>query len=298
MATPKRRFLITGASGQLGSYLVRELQRQELPFVAWSRSPKTTVLGADCHGVDIRDRDAVHAAFAAADPGIIIHAAAMSGVNECFQDSAGARQTNTNGTRFLSDLAAEHAVRMLYVSTDLVFDGRHGFYRETDCPTPLSVYGHTKAAAERAVLDHPHQLVARVSLLFGPPLHQRPSFFAEQIQAIQAGRPVTLFEDEWRTPISLQVAAQGLILAARSAMNGILHLGGPERMSRWEMGQRLARLLGEGRADLRAASRDDFPATEPRPRDTSLNSDLWQMTFPDFSRPAYEQALTDMGVLA
>jgi dTDP-4-dehydrorhamnose reductase len=296
MAASASKYLVTGASGQLGSYLVQALQRQQLPIVAWSRQPNTSVLGVPCESVDIRERDLVRAAFERARPDVVIHAAAMSGVGDCFRDPAGARQTNTNGTRFLADLADKHGIRILYVSTDLVFDGRHRDYRETDCPTPLSVYGQTKATAEREVLNQPNHVVVRVSLLFGPAINGRTSFFDQQIQAVRNGTPMTLFNDEWRTPVSLAQAAEGLITAAQSDVSGILHLGGSERMTRLEMGQRLARFLGRSEEIFQSASREDFPTSEPRPRDTSLNSGVWQATFPEFPRPAYEQALREMGV--
>jgi dTDP-4-dehydrorhamnose reductase len=225
MAASASKYLVTGASGQLGSYLVQALQRQQLPIVAWSRQPNTSVLGVPCESVDIRERDLVRAAFERARPDVVIHAAAMSGVGDCFRDPAGARQTNTNGTRFLADLADKHGIRILYVSTDLVFDGRHRDYRETDCPTPLSVYGQTKATAEREVLSQPNHVVVRVSLLFGPAINGRTSFFDQQIQAVRNGTPMTLFNDEWRTPVSLAQAAEGLITAAQSDVSGILHLG-------------------------------------------------------------------------
>ena len=136
----------------------------------------------------------------------------------------------------------------VYVSTDLVFDGEKPWYTEIDCPTPLSVYGQSKATAERAVLDHARDLVLRISLLFGPAINGRPSFFEQQIQAVKNGTPCKLFSDEWRTPISLQCAAEGLLRLAAADVTGILHLGGPQRMSRLEMGQRLAQFLGRDEA--------------------------------------------------
>ena len=141
------------------------------------------------------------------------------------------------------------------------------------------------------MLNHRQHLVLRLGLLFGPSINGRPSFFQQQIQAMGDGTPCDLFEDEWRTPLALQVAARGILLAATSEVSGILHLGGAERISRLDMGRRLARARGQDERLCRAASRADVTSAEPRPRDTSLCSDLWDRTFRGFERPGYEDSL-------
>jgi len=288
------RVLVTGASGQLGSYVLHELGARDWPAVGWSGRADVELFGFRCQPVDLRDTDQVIDAFRAADPDFIIHAAAMSGVGDCFRDPDQARQVNSTGTRLLADLAEQRAARLVHVSTDLVFDGEKAPYTETDCPTPLSVYGQTKATAERAVLDHPRHLVLRASLLFGPSINGRPSFFQQQLDAINGGMPCRLFQDEWRTPLSLDTAARGLLDVLDAEVTGILHLGGPERLSRLEMGQRLAAHLGRDASVIQAVNRKDVSAAEPRPRDTSLDSQRWCALFPECEYAGYEAALRRM----
>ena len=296
MADALGRILVTGASGQLGSYLLRALRSEQPTVTAWSRRPNVELSGFSCQSVDLCEVDEVVAAFRAAKPDVVIHAGAMSGVGDCFRNPTQARRTNTTATRLLAELAQRQAARFIYVSTDLVFNGTKQSYTETDCPVPLSVYGQTKAAAERAVLDHPQHLVLRISLLFGPSINDRPSFFQQQIQSLHDSTPCTLFKDEWRTPLSLDVAAQGLLAAAASEASGLLHLGGRERMSRLEMGQRLAQVMGKDQQLCQSACRDDVPAAETRPCDTSLNSERWDQTITNFERPSYEESLRAMGL--
>ncbi len=288
------RILVTGASGQLGSYLLHELRANDLSATAWSRRPNVELFGYRCQSVDLCEVDQVVAAFRSAQPDVVIHTAAMSGVADCFRDPTQARRTNATATRLLAELTDRQPARFIYVSTDLVFDGKKQWYRETDCPAPLSVYGQTKAGAERTVLEHPHHLVLRISLLFGPSINGRPSFFQQQIQSLRDGTPCRLFEDEWRTPLSLRVAAKGLLAAATSDVSGILHLGGRDRLSRLEMGQRLCRLLGKDERLCQSTCRDDATTGEPRPRDTSFNCDLWDRIMDDFERPGYEDSLRDL----
>lgn len=292
------RILVTGASGQLGSYLLRELQSRGLSATAWSRRPNVQLHGFRCQSVNLSEVDEVVAAFRAAQPDVVLHVGAMSGVGDCFRNPTEARRTNTTATRLLAELADRQPARFVYVSTDLVFDGGKKWYTEIDCPAPLSIYGQTKAAAERAVLDHSNHLVLRISLLFGPSINERQSFFQQQIESLQNNQPCTLFEDEWRTPLGLHAAATGLVEVAASDVTGILHLGGRERLSRLEMGQRLAHALGKDERLCKAARRDDVTAAEPRPCDTSLNSDLWDRTIPNVHRPTFEESLQAMGLEA
>ena len=288
------RLLITGASGQFGSYLLREAAGRGARPVGWSGSTSGDRFGVSLKRVELSDVDRVAEAFRAARSEAVIHAGAISTVAECFRDPVRARQVNTRATTLLAQLAAEAGVRLVYPSTDLVFDGERGGYREEDPPAPLSVYGRTKADAEGAVLACPRGAVIRLSLLFGPSLSGRPSFFDHQVDALRERRPVTLFADEWRTPLDLLTAAQALLALAESDCEGLLHLGGPERLSRLEMGRRLAAFLGGGASAIVPARRADAPAPESRPRDTSLDSSRWRKAFPQVDWPAWSDALARM----
>jgi dTDP-4-dehydrorhamnose reductase len=285
------RLLLTGASGQLGAYLLRRLARLPLDVIAWTGSRTGQLFEFPLLPIDLADQSAVRTAFHAATPDLVLHTAALARLADCHRDPQRAHQVNTAATATLADLCASAGARLVFVSTDLVFDGEGAPYRATDPPTPLSVYARTKAAAEAAVLAHPRHAVARVSLLFGPALNGRPSFFDEQVSALRAGRPITLFADEWRTPLDLDTAATALIELSLSNVNGVLHVGGPERLSRAEMGRQLAEALGVDSGVVVAVRREDVPAPEPRPRDTSLDSERWRALFPQLPWPRFAAAL-------
>ncbi len=289
------RLLITGATGQLGAYLLREAGDQP-GLTAWGGPRGGDCRGVACRAVDLTDADAVRAAFREARPDVILHAAAWARVADCHRNPEAARRVNVGGTATLAELAGQASARLLLLSTDLVFDGTKAPYREDDPPGPVSVYGRTKLDAEAALQHLPRCVVARVSLLYGPSLTGRASFFDEQLRALRAGRPATLFADEWRTPLDLATAAHALVELARSDVQGIVHIGGPERLSRLEMGQRLARCLGVTCSGIVAVRRDEVPASEPRPRDVSLDSSRWRGLFPHLPWPTWEEALAHMGV--
>jgi dTDP-4-dehydrorhamnose reductase len=280
------RLLVTGGGGQLGAYLLRELSKQGVAPTTWSGT----------RTVDLTRADAVAEAFRAARPDVIVHCAAVSSVAISYRTPALAEAVNVGGTRVLGELADASRARLILVSTDLVFDGERGSYVEEDTPAPLSVYGRSKLLAEEPVRALARGLVVRVSLLFGPTLIGRPSFFDEQLAALREGRSCTVFSDEWRTPLSLWTAARALAALARSDCTGVLHLGGPERLSRLEMGRRLAAFLGADASVTVPARREDVPAPEPRPRDVSLNSSRWRGHFPHLPWPTWEDALREMAL--
>jgi dTDP-4-dehydrorhamnose reductase len=290
-----RRVLVTGATGQLGAYLVREAVEHGIDVVAWGHSRPATVAGVAARPVDLADAADVARAFHDARPEVVIHAAAMAAVADCARDPGTADIVNARGTAMLAHLCDAAGTRLVYVSTDLVFDGEAAPYAESAEPNPLSEYGRTKVAGERAVLAFARHAAVRVSLLFGPSKNGRPNFFDSQLAALRAGRTVRLFHDEWRTPLGLAAAARALVAVVQSNVTGLLHVGGPERMSRLEMGQRLATHLGGNSTGIEASGRLSV-AGEPRPRDTSLDSSRWRALFPQFPWPGFEQALAEMGV--
>jgi dTDP-4-dehydrorhamnose reductase len=288
------RFLVTGASGLLGGYLLAVLRDGGQEVLAWSGSRIGRFQNIPLQPVDLTDADGTSEAFREARPDVVLHAAALSSVAECQRDPARAEQVNASGSALLAELAGQTGARLLLVSTDLVFDGNKGWYTEQDMPAPLSTYGRTKRAAELAVLAISRSVVARVSLLYGPALGSRPSFFDEQLAALRQRRPIRLFADEWRTPLALTTAARALAALAISDFSGLIHLGGPERLSRLEMGQRLASSLGLDPSVIVPAARDSVPSAEPRPRDTSLDSHRWRRLFPELPWPGWDEALREM----
>jgi dTDP-4-dehydrorhamnose reductase len=277
-------WLVTGAGGVLGGYLLGQLGGRDV--VAWRGS----------RDVDLADRDATRGALLRVRPSVVIHAAAMARVGDCHRDPDRADRVNHHATAELAEACAGIGARLVHVSTDMVFGGDAAPYREADAPAPLSVYGGSKAKAEAAVVAHPQHLAVRISVLYGPSRSEKRSFFDEMLRALREQRPLTLFEDEWRTPLDLVTAARGIVALAESSHTGIVHLGGPERMSRLEMGRRLARLLNLPDACIRPTRRDDVPADEPRPRDLSLDSSKWRAAFAHLPWPAYEDGLRGLGL--
>ena len=286
------RIVVTGASGQLGSYLLEELIRSDRhTAIPWSGRTAATSPGTELRPVDLTDPAALDVALADADPDVVLHAAAMSAAEAVRQNPQEGWKVNVEGTAALADWCRRHDRRLVFTSTDMVFDGTRGWYGEEDAPSPILAYGRTKAAAEPFVRAVPRGLVVRVGLLFGPSRIGRGSFFDRAIASLREGKPQTFFEDEYRTPLDYATAARALIRLAETDVRGIVHLAGRERLSRFQLMRRAARALGLDADLVRANRRDDVNLTEPRPADLSLRTELLDALLPHLDRPPIEQAL-------
>jgi len=225
-------------------------------------------MGLTRAALDLQDSSAVRAEFRRQHPQLVIHCAALSKSPDCEANPALARRLNVEVTALLVELAAQ--VPLVFLSSDLVFDGRSGNYDESSPPNPLSVYAETKAAAERIVLANPKHLIIRTSLNGGTSPTGDRGFNEQMRRAWQAGQALRLFTDEYRSPIAAVVTARAIWELAGQGRTGLYHVAGSERMSRYQIGQLLAARWSLLHPRIEPASRKEYTGA-PRAPDTSLN---------------------------
>ena len=271
-ADPNRKpvAIVTGAGGLIGHYLVSQ---------APTSAPEWHVFGLTREHTDLFHHRVTKDIFAELRPKLIIHCAALSRSRDCEADPALAKRLNVDVTAQLAHLARD--IPFVFFSTDLVFDGTKGNYREEDPPSPMSVYGETKVQAEQIVLANPNHTVIRTSLNAGVSLTQDRSFVEEMCRAWEAGKTLTLFTDEFRSPIPVTATAKAVWELVGMQRPGLYHLAGAERLSRWEIGQLVAERFRELNPKLKPGSAKKY-AGNPRPLDTSLDSSKIQrlLSFP------------------
>jgi dTDP-4-dehydrorhamnose reductase len=272
--------LITGAAGLIGGYLVRTADR-------WA--PQWNVLGLTRAETDLTDPTQVKTLWRRSPPDLVIHCAALSRTGACERDPGRARLINVETTKYLADLACD--VPFVFLSTDQVFDGSRGQYVETDEVNPLNVYGQTKAEAERLVLQNPSHAVIRLALTAGTSPTRDRSFVEDMVRTAAKGTTMTLFTDEFRCPIPAGALARALWEFASHRRSGLYHLGGCERLSRWEIGELLARWYPELAPMIRPGSVADYHGP-PRPPDLSMRSDKMQALL-SFRLPGFRQWVTN-----
>jgi dTDP-4-dehydrorhamnose reductase len=250
---------ITGANGLIGNYLVQ---------TALQSAPRWRVRALTRADFDLLDFAAVEREFQRDKPQLIIHCVAITVVSEAQKNPALARRVNVEVTRLLAELAAE--IPLVFFSTDLIFDGRKGNYSETDAPNPLHVYGETKLAAEEIVLKNPRHLVVRTSINGGVSRTGNRGFNEQLRPALKTGHEMTLFTDEFRSPIHAVETARTIWELVEKNCAGIYHIAGAERLSRLQIGELLIKRWPEVKTEIKSGSAKDFPGP-PRALDTSLN---------------------------
>jgi dTDP-4-dehydrorhamnose reductase len=286
------RVILTGASGQLGAYLLEQLVGSGHEVGAWSGTATGSRCGVRLQPVELTNAELTDQALRHADPDVIIHVAAMSAAESVRIDPARGRDVNTSATERLARWCARFGRRIVYTSTDLVFDGTRAWNREEDPASPVLAYGRTKWEAEASVLDCPRGLVARMSLLYGPSRAGRASYFDRTIETIRQGQNQSFFEDEFRTPLSLRAAADAVLQLAGSDVAGLVHVGGRERMSRYQLMKRAVSELGLDTRLVVANRQRDASLPEPRPADVSLDTTRLATLLPNLYRPSIEEALS------
>jgi dTDP-4-dehydrorhamnose reductase len=258
-----RRVLVTGGAGGVAGRLVRTAPVDVELHVTEHRTPVPTAVraaAAAVHPVDLRREREVRTLIAGIRPDVVVHTAYVQSE----------RDAVVLATGHVAGAAGEAGAALVHLSTDVVFAGDRPPYAEDAPPDPISDYGRWKVEAERlSVAAVPDVCTTRTSLVVSlePPDRATGALVA----ALRSGREVTLFDDEMRQPIrgeDLAAELWALVDLDRGERAGVWHLPGPDRMSRLELGLRLAARLGLDAGGIRAASSASFPT--PRARDTQL----------------------------
>jgi dTDP-4-dehydrorhamnose reductase len=268
----RKKLFITGASGFLGWHLCKAAQVDWDVYGAVNHNriniPGTTVLP-----INLTHQDALKGLMQDLRPDAAIHAAALSRPNDCQNNPDTSFAVNVEASLNLAEYCGELEIPCVFTSTDQVFDGLNPPYDETAPVSPINLYGEHKVLAEDGMRErNPQTIICRMPLMFGV-APQAQSFLQSFVNTLQTGQPLKLFTDEVRTPVSGQTAAQGILLALKQGPS-CLHLGGPERISRYDFGRVLAKVLNCSEALLEACQQADVPMAAPRPADVSLDSSL------------------------
>jgi dTDP-4-dehydrorhamnose reductase len=266
------RVLVTGAGGLVGGRLAAILHAKGFDVLATYRSAAPPS-GPRSIRIDLADDRVLSRLLDAERPEAVVHAAALAQIDRCCAQPDAATSSNVRLPGRLAQACRERGLRLVALSTDLVFSGDRAPLGELDAVGPLSVYGRTKLAGEKAVLAaYPEAAIARIALVIGRGHGPRASASESVAWALRAGQSALLFSDEYRTPVDPESVAQAVTRLIELGGAGLFHLGGPERLSRYELGRRVARALGLEASDLLAGRQADHEAKEPRPADVSLDS--------------------------
>ncbi|MEW6074456.1 MAG: sugar nucleotide-binding protein [Planctomycetota bacterium] len=281
--TARGTTMILGAGGFLGPHLVRAALAAGAPRVVAVRRGLDPPPGVPPHpalaarAVDARFPRAAERLLDEEQPAAIVLSAALASVAACRVDPEAARRLHVELPAAVASWSARHGTRLVLVSTDLVFGGappRGERYAEEDPPSPVHAYGRSKAAGEEAVRRlAPGALVVRLPLLYGDSAGRGLGASDSLLAAVARGERPRLFRDEWRTPLEVAAAAAAVLEALATDAAGLLHVAGPRRLSRLELGLAILRAHGAAAAGplVEESTRAAAGMESERPADVSLD---------------------------
>lgn len=226
----QKRILITGGSSYLGQHLVPAASQDfDVHYTFYSHDP--ALPQAVGHQLDVRAKTAVFHLLQTLQPQAIIH---LAGSNRT-PDMA---NVIVQGTQQVAQAAAAISARLIHLSTDVLFDGTEPPYDETAVPSPINAYGKAKTQAETLVQQHHGDaVIIRTSLIYG--LNQMDHGTSWMAAALQAGQPVTLFNNQFRNPVWVESLSRACLELVSHPYTGILNVAGQQRMSRAAFALRL-----------------------------------------------------------
>jgi len=278
---PRPRMFIIGAQGFVGGHLALQASGR------WNVIGGDLLAPADSEiAMDVSDPASVASAFERVRPQVVVLLAAMADIDRCEKEPRLTESINVDGAEFVARGCAQCGARLIYSSSAAVFDGtRHG-YRESDTPTPVSVYGRTKAEAEQRVAKlSPSAAIVRPALVVGHGLRSGTNALLDKLEtSFRAGRTVVAPTYELRNPIDVYTLCEFLLeLAARPELQGIFHIGATESVSRFDLVALYAERLGYSR-DRVVPQTAPIPGRAPRGLDHYLLCErsriMWSRPFP------------------
>ncbi|MFN8287956.1 MAG: NAD(P)-dependent oxidoreductase [Chitinophagales bacterium] len=266
----KKKIVVTGAAGFLGYHLLR-LAEPVYEVYGLYHNRNAAFANAAMLRCDITNYIETGNIIDDIEPDAIIHLAAISDANYCQQHKEESFAVNVQATENLAGICSDLNIPFVFASTDLVFDGKKGRYRETDAKNPLSLYGEQKAKAEEDTLKiYPNSLVLRLPLMFGSQTAGEGKYLQQFLAKLQAGEKVKLFLDEYRSVCGAKSISAG-ILHFLFKQSGVLHLAGKQRLSRYEFGLKAAKAFGLNEGLIESCLQKDVTMAAPRPADVSMD---------------------------
>lgn len=269
----RERVLITGGSGLLGSTLGRLVAADHDVYATFHVHP-ASIQGVSWVSLDIRDPAQVNAVVKDIKPALVIHTAALALVDYCEEHPDEARSLNAAATEHVARAAAAAGSRLVYISTDSVFDGKAGNYAENDPTNPPNVYARTKLEGEQYVRNIlPESLIIRTAF-YGWNVQNKQSLAEWVLAGLRQGRNLSMFTDVYFTPIVTDNLAEAILALYQRGCQGTYHVGGSERCSKYQFGRAVARVFSLDADLVRPSSIEAADFKAPRAADLSLNSAL------------------------
>jgi len=264
----KLKFLVTGSAGLVGQQVVKDLSKSNQVFSCYNESKPEY---GDSVKMDLKNYEMISSVLTEIKPDVVIHLGAMTGVDLCEKEKTSASEINTKATEIIAKECSKLNSFLVYVSTDYVFDGNFGMYKEDDVANPLGFYGKSKLEGEKAVQNFStNWCIARTSTPFG--LHPtKKSFPMWVIENLQKQKQIDVLIDQFTSPTYIPNLSRMLIEISERRITGIIHAAGASKISRYQMASMVSDKLNLDGTLLKQISMRKMKWVAQRPKDSSLD---------------------------
>lgn len=267
--------LVTGANGFVGQYLIENLLLHNFHVIATGKGGsrlRTTHPNLTYESMDFTIQDEVTNIFKSYEPGVVVHTGALSKPDECEQNKKGAFDVNVAGTSILLNAAERYGSHFIFLSTDFIFSGARGMYKEEDEAVPVNYYGETKLLAEHAVRGYPFLFtIVRTVLVYGHPGGGRDNILTLVASKLRKGEELKIFNDQVRTPTFVGDLAKAIVSIIQLKARGIFHISGEDVLTPFQMACAVARFLSLDERLIRPVDEANFAQPARRPLRTGLD---------------------------
>jgi len=290
------KILITGSNGLLGQKLLHKLRiDSSVQLIATSKGENRVSKKEDYtySELDITDQKQVAKLIANKKPDVVINTAAMTNVDLCEDEKEACDALNVDAVRYLADACTKIDAHLIQISTDFIFDGEDGPYKEEDKPNPLSYYGLSKLKSEQLLQAHSVKwTVLRTIIVFGVGEKlSKGNIVLWAKGALKKGDPLNIIDDQFRAPTLAEDLADICILAAKKKAFGIFNASGKDIMSIYEIVERIAKHYGNSTENLNRISTATLKQKAGRPPKTGFILDKSRNEL-GYNPHSFEECLT------
>jgi dTDP-4-dehydrorhamnose reductase len=270
------KVIITGSNGLLGQSLLSLLLKEKEIYEVYGFSRGKNRSGRDDFNytpIDLTEEEFLKTAIEKINPDFIINTAAMTQVDDCEESKEACDTLNIDVVKYLVEVSKKLHTHVIHLSTDFIFDGIKGNYKETDQPNPISYYGLSKLKAEEVLLNSTIDFtILRTILVFGKVYDMSRSNIVLWVKSmLEQGKEITIVDDQFRMPTYVNDLAMACKIAIDKKAKGIFHISSKELLSVFQIAQQIAEVFNLDQNLIKPISSTTLNQTAKRPPKTGFD---------------------------
>jgi len=270
-----RRVLITGGTGLLGVAIQQSAPKDiRVSSIYYPERSLSESLPFPIRVADVTDRMQMHSIFEWAKPDVVIHTAAIGSVDFAEKNREKTKKVNVGGTKIVTELCKIYKSRLIYISSNAVFDGCNPLYTETDPVNPINYYGQLKVEAEDIVNESGLSwAIVRPILMYGWPCQgERDNPVVWWVRSLEDGKPIKVVDNVFNKPLPAWSCAEAIWEVIHQHRTGVYHSAGRDHLSLYQFALQVAEVFGLDASLITPVPDSFFPEIAPRPKDTSFDT--------------------------